>query len=172
VVTGIGQSEDGGVQVYVPGESMFIEVQKKNIRLSKDWVGDRWVDLKTIPDILSLVPTNRSPISNETNSESVPISSEQTPIPIDLPEPIETPQEVDPESHEMEVDPVSTHDKKEKGPVSANGMEVDPVSAHDEKEKGPVSANGMEVDPVSAHDEKEKGPVSACDDKDVEMGEK
>lgn len=135
VVTGISQSEDGGVQVYVPGESMFIEVQKKNVRLSKDWVGDRWVDLKTIPDILSLVPANRSPISNETNSESAPISSEQTPIPIDLPEPIETPQEVNPETHEMEVDPVSANDEKENGPVSANDVkENGPVSACDDKD--------------------------------------
>lgn len=35
------------------GEDSFLKLQRKNVRISRDWVGNRWVDIKVKPDILS-----------------------------------------------------------------------------------------------------------------------
>lgn len=37
------------------GEDKFLTVQKKDVRTSKDWVGDKWVDVMANPDILSYI---------------------------------------------------------------------------------------------------------------------
>ncbi|XP_009764669.1 uncharacterized protein [Nicotiana sylvestris] len=49
------KSENETYRVYVPGERMFLNIDKKNLRISRDWVGDRWVDIETNNDILSMV---------------------------------------------------------------------------------------------------------------------
>ncbi|KAJ0017442.1 hypothetical protein Pint_09464 [Pistacia integerrima] len=46
------------LQVYLPGEDKFLTVQKKDVRTSKDWVGDKWVDVMANPDILSYISAN------------------------------------------------------------------------------------------------------------------
>ncbi|KAG2678221.1 hypothetical protein I3760_12G133400 [Carya illinoinensis] len=53
VVTGLDDSGDSTMQIYFPGESILLNVQKKDLRKSKDWMGDRWVDIQGKPDILS-----------------------------------------------------------------------------------------------------------------------
>ncbi|XP_024977350.1 uncharacterized protein LOC112514938 [Cynara cardunculus var. scolymus] len=87
VVTGISdESGDGNVRVYVPSETLFLELHRKNIRVSKDWVGDHWVDLETKPNIHSLIPADTGPNVDETKPESLPISSKETPASNDPPE--------------------------------------------------------------------------------------
>lgn len=34
---------------------MFFNIDRKNVRISRDWVGDRWVDIETNRDILSMI---------------------------------------------------------------------------------------------------------------------
>lgn len=106
VVSGIGESDDGDVQVYVPSENLFLEVHRKNIRISRDWMGGHWVDLETKPDILSLMPAN----TTETKPESLPLSSKETPEPVDGFNDNRPPQERNPEVHEKEKDSSSVRD--------------------------------------------------------------
>lgn len=37
----------------VAGESLLLNIHKKDLRKSKDWMGDQWVDIRGKPDILS-----------------------------------------------------------------------------------------------------------------------
>lgn len=53
----------------VLGESFFLNVHKKDIRISKDWVGNQWVDIEAKPDILSAIsavinPDNKISLSS------------------------------------------------------------------------------------------------------------
>lgn len=48
-----GNNADNCLRVYFPGENMFQNVEKKNLRSSKDWVGNKWVQIKPKPDIIS-----------------------------------------------------------------------------------------------------------------------
>ncbi|GAB2224738.1 hypothetical protein Drorol1_Dr00005508 [Drosera rotundifolia] len=61
-----------GLQVYLPGESRHVTVERQNIRASKDWVNGGWVSIKPKPDILNPI----SPCSNlklqQYSSPSVP----------------------------------------------------------------------------------------------------
>ena len=50
-------------------------IEKKNIRKSRDWVGNRWVDIKAKPDILSCTPSIVGPSMNQ------PMSSILVPTP-------------------------------------------------------------------------------------------
>ncbi|GMY30989.1 duf724 domain-containing protein 3 [Fagus crenata] len=70
VVTGLDNSGDGTMQIYFPGESLLLNINKKDLRKSKDWMGDQWVDIQGKPDILSTISetigsdTKRSTSSN------------------------------------------------------------------------------------------------------------
>lgn len=55
VVTGLDDTGDGTVQIYVPGESLLLNIPKKDLRESKDWMGDIWVDIQGKPDILQAI---------------------------------------------------------------------------------------------------------------------
>ncbi|KAL3647189.1 hypothetical protein CASFOL_008157 [Castilleja foliolosa] len=45
-------SSNNKLQVYLPGENNFLDVERKCIRVSKDWVNDQWVDIRAKPDIM------------------------------------------------------------------------------------------------------------------------
>ncbi|XP_019435679.1 PREDICTED: uncharacterized protein LOC109342113 isoform X2 [Lupinus angustifolius] len=55
VVCGIDNRGDDSVQVYFPGESLLMRVCKKDLRISRDWLGDHWVNIKAKPDITSSI---------------------------------------------------------------------------------------------------------------------
>lgn len=55
VLSGIDGFGDDSVQVYFPGEDIFLICQRKNLRVSKDWIGNQWVEIPAKPDILSTV---------------------------------------------------------------------------------------------------------------------
>lgn len=55
VVTGLDNSSDGTTQIFIPGESLLLNIHKKDLRKSKDWMGDQWVDIQGKPDILSTI---------------------------------------------------------------------------------------------------------------------
>ncbi|OVA20153.1 Bromo adjacent homology (BAH) domain [Macleaya cordata] len=55
VLVGNKNCGDGGLKVYFPGENRFLNIQKKNLRRSRDWDGNQWIDIKTNPDILSTI---------------------------------------------------------------------------------------------------------------------
>ncbi|KAG4956344.1 hypothetical protein JHK82_042050 [Glycine max] len=75
VITAVNVSGDGILQVYTPGEERFLKVEKKNIRISRDWINNRWVDIQGKPDICSYLPSNvRSSIRMSANSAAVDAS--------------------------------------------------------------------------------------------------
>ena len=43
------------------GEDKFLKLKRMNLRTSRDWVGNIWVDIKPKPDILSYLSENVSP---------------------------------------------------------------------------------------------------------------
>ncbi|KAG8099403.1 hypothetical protein GUJ93_ZPchr0013g35049 [Zizania palustris] len=45
------------LQIYFPGENFFSVCQIKNLRISKDWVKNHWVDIEMKPDVLSRIPS-------------------------------------------------------------------------------------------------------------------
>ncbi|GAV59865.1 BAH domain-containing protein/Agenet domain-containing protein [Cephalotus follicularis] len=61
VVTRIDRSETDGLQVYLPGEDKFLTVDRKDVRTSRDWFDNKWVDIKAKPDILYHVAANVNP---------------------------------------------------------------------------------------------------------------
>ncbi|KAF5943464.1 hypothetical protein HYC85_017541 [Camellia sinensis] len=61
VVTGVDESGNDSLQVYFPGEDRCLTLQRKNIRTSRDWIANRWVDIKAKPDILSYISSINSP---------------------------------------------------------------------------------------------------------------
>lgn len=49
---------DGGTfSIYFPGEPRFLTIEKRDLRISRDWVDNRWVDIKPKPDILNYIST-------------------------------------------------------------------------------------------------------------------
>ncbi|KAJ1441259.1 Bromo adjacent-like proteiny [Sesbania bispinosa] len=60
VVTRNDNCGDDSVQVYFPGESLLKKVRKKDLRISRDWLGDRWINIKSKPDITSTIFTDNN----------------------------------------------------------------------------------------------------------------
>lgn len=71
VVTSISNSGDDNLQVYFPGENLYLDLHKKNLRISRDWTGDQWVEIGTKPDILSVIHAAISPDSKLSTSSNV-----------------------------------------------------------------------------------------------------
>ncbi|KAG1341918.1 hypothetical protein COCNU_05G001470 [Cocos nucifera] len=55
VVVGTDSCGDDSWQVYFPGEDVFLICQREKLRISKDWVGNQWVDIVAKADILSAI---------------------------------------------------------------------------------------------------------------------
>lgn len=55
VVIGINSCGDDGLQVYFPGEGLTLVCNAKNLRISKEWTGNKWVDIQAKPDVLSAI---------------------------------------------------------------------------------------------------------------------
>ncbi|KAL7142870.1 hypothetical protein ABFS83_08G153700 [Erythranthe nasuta] len=55
VVIGYDSLAKRNLQVYFPGENRFLTVERKNTRVSKDWIDSHWVNIKAKPNILSFL---------------------------------------------------------------------------------------------------------------------
>ncbi|KAI4340020.1 hypothetical protein MLD38_024898 [Melastoma candidum] len=55
VVIGVNNSADDHLQIYFPGESLFMSFHMKDLRVSRDWVGDHWTDIGIKRDILYVI---------------------------------------------------------------------------------------------------------------------
>ncbi|CAL5390286.1 unnamed protein product [Camellia sinensis] len=89
VVTGIGNSGDGSLPVYIPSENILLNINRKNLRVSRDWMGDHWVDIKLNHDVLSAISSvirldaKLSPASisaKEPESDDFPMSCHEVPL--------------------------------------------------------------------------------------------
>ncbi|XP_049353371.1 uncharacterized protein LOC125817908 [Solanum verrucosum] len=63
VVAEINVCGSGHHQVYFPGENMLLEIQRKNLRTSSDWINDKWVEVKGKKDIKSFVSSSLTDLS-------------------------------------------------------------------------------------------------------------
>nr|XP_017247553.1 PREDICTED: uncharacterized protein LOC108218903 isoform X2 [Daucus carota subsp. sativus] len=55
ILIGISNPEDGILQVFIPSENLFLNVHGKNLRASRDWVGNEWVDVEPNGNIVSAI---------------------------------------------------------------------------------------------------------------------
>ncbi|XP_052734963.1 uncharacterized protein LOC108343137 isoform X2 [Vigna angularis] len=107
VITAVNVSGDGILQVYTPGEERFLKVEQKNIRISRDWINNRWIDIRGKPDICTYLTSNvRSSIGMSANSAVVDgsmsdcsaLESKSSSIPK-----VELAKKVEPESSGLEI---------------------------------------------------------------------
>lgn len=159
---------------------MFIDVDMNNIRVSRDWVEDNWVELETKRDILSLIHAN----NNEIKPESSPLSSKDNPESVGLERlklaPVD-PEPIDPELVEsVPVDPEPVHPEPidhpvvvPVGPEHVHLEPIDPEPKFHEKENKPEAVDLEPVDPEPKFHEKENNAISGADDnglQNVEQG--
>ncbi|KAK1400529.1 hypothetical protein POM88_000134 [Heracleum sosnowskyi] len=57
VLIGFSNPENGILQVFVPSENLYLNVHGKNLRASRDWVGNiyEWVDVEANANIVSAI---------------------------------------------------------------------------------------------------------------------
>ncbi|PON43436.1 Agenet domain containing protein [Parasponia andersonii] len=84
VVTGIGSCSDD-VQIFFPGESLVLSIHKKDLRVSRDWLGDQWINIEAKPDVISAIsvlsrsgtkPSMSSTVGKNIKSGGLPSSFE------------------------------------------------------------------------------------------------
>uniref|UniRef100_A0A7N0TY86 BAH domain-containing protein n=1 Tax=Kalanchoe fedtschenkoi TaxID=63787 RepID=A0A7N0TY86_KALFE len=74
VVTDSGSNENDLSRVYLPGENLHLTLSKKDLRISRDWTGDQWVDVEAKPDICTIIPL----ASSNTDLSIISVSPENT----------------------------------------------------------------------------------------------
>lgn len=62
------------------GENLCLSVHRKDIRISRDWVGDCWVDIDPNPEILSLVSSDVNPEAKVSMSSTLAKDAKAKPI--------------------------------------------------------------------------------------------
>ncbi|KAJ4828680.1 hypothetical protein Tsubulata_022614 [Turnera subulata] len=87
VVTRISSSDEI-LQVYFPGEDNFLNMHKKDLRISREWVGDEWIDIQAQPGILPAISATitadtkvsmSSTIAKDVSASDVALSSFENP---------------------------------------------------------------------------------------------
>lgn len=71
VVIGCCPSTATRLQVYLPGESKFLTIERNNVRVSRDWIDNRWVNVKPKADILSFLTSTLNPATGKSTSPSI-----------------------------------------------------------------------------------------------------
>ncbi|KAI3466432.1 hypothetical protein Pfo_023095 [Paulownia fortunei] len=82
VISDTSDGKNGNYQIYIPGENLYLNLELKHLRVSRDWVGDRWVDVVPNPNILCILSATSmdtklsasSAVSKETKSVNSPTS--------------------------------------------------------------------------------------------------
>ncbi|PHT99557.1 hypothetical protein BC332_29345 [Capsicum chinense] len=53
----------GHLQVFFPGKNRLLEIPRKNVRISRDWIDDKWVEVKGKKDIKSFISSSLNDVS-------------------------------------------------------------------------------------------------------------
>uniref|UniRef100_A0A5B7B527 BAH domain-containing protein n=1 Tax=Davidia involucrata TaxID=16924 RepID=A0A5B7B527_DAVIN len=88
VVTGISNRGDESLQVYIPSENLFLNMNTQNLRVSRDWVENQWVDIEVNPNILSTMSStiswdsklSVSAVAKKVKSDGFPMSCHEVPF--------------------------------------------------------------------------------------------
>ncbi|KAF3453327.1 hypothetical protein FNV43_RR03767 [Rhamnella rubrinervis] len=87
VVIGVEDYGDN-VQVFIPGESLLLNVHNKDLRISREWLGDQWINIEAKPDLVSAIsatffsgskPSMSSTIGKDIKSDGLAASSIEAP---------------------------------------------------------------------------------------------
>ncbi|GAV68796.1 BAH domain-containing protein/Agenet domain-containing protein [Cephalotus follicularis] len=70
VLTGVNDGNNT-LQVYSPSENLFLSIHRKDLRISRDWVGDKWIDIEAKPDLLSTISQTISPVTKVSMPSSI-----------------------------------------------------------------------------------------------------
>ncbi|KAL6855869.1 hypothetical protein ACP4OV_018671 [Aristida adscensionis] len=58
VIVSLDNIATDSLQIYFPGENFFRVCHLKNLRISKDWVKNKWIDIERKTDVLSRIPSD------------------------------------------------------------------------------------------------------------------
>ncbi|XP_061364147.1 uncharacterized protein LOC133307622 [Gastrolobium bilobum] len=184
VVIRIDNCGDDSVQVYFPGECLLMKVHKKDLRISKDWLGDRWINSKSKPDITSSIFTANSfntklsmslSISKDGNTVGFANSCHEGPVSEKSNEP-DIVEEKFVCCDDFTEDGDCVHDNK---PPSEKGTQVDNIEIHgscDNEDNGDDNDKDSNDDGVSKNGDNDNMDMEICgtsgpDSKVVELME-
>ncbi|KAF8679337.1 hypothetical protein HU200_046121 [Digitaria exilis] len=71
IIVSLDNTAADSLQVYFPGENFFRVCQLQNVRISKDWVKNQWVDIEIRTDVLSQIPSDGAGTRQPDNLSSV-----------------------------------------------------------------------------------------------------
>ncbi|XP_047979859.1 uncharacterized protein LOC125221694 isoform X1 [Salvia hispanica] len=84
VISDTSDGENGIYKIYIPGEDMYLISEVKNLRVSRDWVGDKWMDIEPNPNILCVISSTSTDTKLSTSSAaSKEAKSDNSPTSVD-----------------------------------------------------------------------------------------
>ncbi|CAH8323590.1 unnamed protein product [Eruca vesicaria subsp. sativa] len=141
------------LHIYIPGENLCLTVQRKDIRISRDWVGDCWVDIDPKPEILSLVSSDVSPDSEAKLSISSTLSKDAKAKPIAMPDIVE---EAESKGDIPEISLLGKENKEHKDDGVVKNDDESRFSKEEDKEIGSNQCQDHKEDDVNGNDEKSR----------------
>lgn len=83
VVAGIVSDENNeSLRVCIPSESLFLNINQKDLRVSRDWTGDKWVDIESYPEIASKISASISLVTKNSTSSIFAKEPESNDVPL------------------------------------------------------------------------------------------
>ncbi|ESQ42887.1 hypothetical protein EUTSA_v10012909mg [Eutrema salsugineum] len=155
VVIATGKPDAEDLQIYIPGENLCLTVHRKDIRISRDWVGDSWVDIDPKPDILSLVSPDISPEAKLSMSPTLAKDAKANPIA--MPDIVE---EAIPEDSVL-----GERNKEHKDAGVVKEDDGSRISKEEDKEVGSDQTNTYVNHENTVQDHKEEDDVTVNDEK-------
>lgn len=149
--------------VMMLGENLCLTVLRKDIRISRDWVGDSWVDIEPKPEILSLVSTDISPEAKLSTSSTLAKDAKAVHIP--MPDIVEADK---PEGDKADNSLLGEVDKENKDDEVVKKDDESRVSKEEDKEAGSNQSNtyANHENTVQDHkEEEEEDDVTVNDEK-------
>uniref|UniRef100_A0A1J3I3I8 BAH domain-containing protein n=1 Tax=Noccaea caerulescens TaxID=107243 RepID=A0A1J3I3I8_NOCCA len=151
VVIATDKPDAADLQIYIPGENLCLTVHRKDIRISRDWVGDSWVDIEPKPEILSLVSTDISPGAKLSTSSTLAKDAKAVHIP--MPDIVEADK---PEGDKAETSLLGEVDKENKDDEVVKEDDESRVSKDEDKEAGSNQSNTYVNHENTVQDHKEE----------------
>ncbi|KAL2473109.1 agenet domain-containing protein/bromo-adjacent-like proteiny (BAH) domain-containing protein [Forsythia ovata] len=172
VISGTSDGENGNQEVYIPGEDLFLNIEGKSLRVSRDWIGDQWVDIKPNSNILSLISATSidakllaSPaIVKETKSDNSRTSCHKVLTNVKLSVVEEEIRDVGgttPATDHLKDD-CSNEDKHQTLTIPEKGNNIDHVNEHDEKDNADYNHSDANIVDKSCNDDGKDDKADGC----------
>ncbi|KAK9269508.1 hypothetical protein L1049_001283 [Liquidambar formosana] len=164
--------------MVVLGENFQLNIHKKNLRISRDWVGDQWVDIEWAkPDILSAISaaislgtklSTSSTVAKDPNFDGFAVSNQEVPTSIKL----DIVEEEKPNlvaldsSHNLPKEMDCANDEKQQS-LNEEGNEDDGACIKEIQDKDKVDdvCGNDDGDDGDDDDNDDKSNDDVCDDK-------